>query len=65
MCEQETGDGKDRLTSNGGVALNIYRSPDKDFNFNTKYTHHSCAFNNDADSYDALGLEVSYKLFSK
>lgn len=50
----------DRMTSNGGIKQNILMSYDKDFSLNTKYTHHSCAINNDRNSYDAIGLELLY-----
>ena len=59
MCE--FGNSRDRLTSNGGFRLNLIESKDKLFTFNGKYTHHSCAFNEDADSYDAIGVEVTYR----
>ena len=57
------GNNSSRLTSNGGLRFNIYESGDERFSFNTKYTHHSCAFNSDNKSYDAIGLEASYKFF--
>ena len=63
MCED--GDNSSRLTSNGGLIANIYRSDDQRFQLNTKYTHHSCAFNADDKSYDALGLEVRYRLWGR
>lgn len=59
----EPGDVSDRLTSNGGLIVNILQSKDKRFEFNSKYTHHSCAFNGDRNSYDAVGLSVEYRLW--
>jgi hypothetical protein len=57
-------DGPDnRLTSNGGVIFNIARSKDRIFELNTKYTHHSCAFNSDRNGYDAVGLVATWKLW--
>ena len=50
----------DRITSNGGFKQNIYRSFDKRMHFNAKYTHHSCAQNDDRNSYDAFGVELVY-----
>lgn len=47
----------DRLTSNMGVIVNIYRGPDKRYEFNAKYTHHSCVFNKDRFGYDSGGIE--------
>lgn len=63
MCEY--GDVSDNSTSNGGIRLNMFRSDDKRFEWNSKYTHHSCAFNEDARSYDALGIELNYKFFAR
>lgn len=55
----------DRLTSNGGVKINIYQSADKRFEANSKYTHHSCAFAEDREVSDGFGLEFSYKFFQR
>lgn len=51
------------LTSNGGIRANIYQSADERFELNSKYTHHSCAFSPDREQYDALGVEVTYRLW--
>jgi len=51
------------LTSNGGFIFNIVRTDDKLLEFNSKYTHHSCAFNSDNAKYDAVGLEFKYRFF--
>ena len=53
----------DRIVSHGGVRVNLYRSTDRKFETNVKYTHHSCAFGGDNHVYDAAGLEASYKLW--
>lgn len=53
----------DRVTSNGGLRANIYQSADQRFEFNTKYTHHSCAFSPDRERYDALGVELTYRIW--
>lgn len=50
-------------TSNVGARVNIYQSSDKTFRFNTKYTHHSCAFSVDRNSYDGVGFELEYRLY--
>jgi hypothetical protein len=50
----------DKITSNLGARTSLYRSVDKRYNANLKYTHHSCAFGVDNKSYDALGLEFDY-----
>lgn len=55
----------DRATSNGGLVLNVYESGDKLFNVNSKYTHHSCAFSVDRESYDALGIEATYRFWTR
>lgn len=51
------------LTSNAGIRLNLLVSDDRKFHLNTKYTHHSCAFNPDRENYDAFGVEVVYRLW--
>ena len=61
----EDGQKSTRITSNGGVRANIYRSSDKRFETNVKYTHHSCAFNGDRNTYDGLGVELTYKLWGR
>lgn len=63
QCERGAID--DRLTSNGGVVGNIYRSVDRRFHVNAKYTHHSCAFNTDRNGYDAFGLVASYRFWAR
>ncbi len=50
-------------TSNVGARINIYQSSDKTFRFNTKYTHHSCGFNSDRNTYDAIGGELELRLW--
>lgn len=61
MCDP--GVNSDKLTSNVGLRADLLSSDDKKTNVNIKYTHHSCAFNPDAKSYDAVGVEVVYKLW--
>ena len=59
-------DGADnRTTSNLGLRGNVYRSDDQRFFVNGKYTHHSCAFNEDRNVYDALGAELEYKFWER
>lgn len=53
----------DRLTSNGGFTLTLAETGDTELN--AKYTHHSCAFNPDRNSYDAIGLEVTKPIWSR
>jgi hypothetical protein len=53
----------DRTTSNVGFRVNIYESADSKFHLNSKYTHHSCALNIDRESYDAIGVELIYRLW--
>jgi hypothetical protein len=62
-CDAGTRD--DRTTSNLGLRGNIYQSEDGRFRTNAKYTHHSCAFSPDDRQYDAVGLELEYKLWSR
>jgi len=51
-----------KTTSNMGFRQHIYKSDDTLYNVNLKYTHHSCAFNTDRYSYDAIGVELNYKI---
>lgn len=54
-----------RATSNLGFKINAYQSEDKTFKSNLKYTHHSCAFGEDRNTYDAIGGELEYKFWSR
>jgi len=63
QCEATGPD--DRTTSNLGVRVNLYESADERFRTNAKYTHHSCAFSPDDRQYDALGVELEYKLWER
>jgi hypothetical protein len=63
QCTDEGPDNK--ATSNVGAKLNIYQSADERFRLNTKYTHHSCAFNPDDDEYDAVGVELEYDIWNR
>lgn len=58
-------DTDDRFTSNLGLKLNLFESNDAKFRVNSKYTHHSCAFGGDRNSYDAAGVELEYKMWSR
>lgn len=55
----------DRSTSNIGFKANVFESDSERFRSNLKYTHHSCAFNSDKNNYDALGIELEYKLWAR
>lgn len=59
----EAGMYSDKLTSNGGIVFNVYESYDKMFNFEGVYRHHSCALNPDSKSYDAVGVQIKYRLW--
>ena len=48
----------DTLTSNLGVQQHLVGY--KDIDLYAKYTHHSCATNQDSNGYDAVGLGVSW-----
>lgn len=63
QCEATGAD--DRTTSNLGVRVNLYESADERFRTNAKYTHHSCAFSPDDRQYDAVGVELEYKLWER
>jgi hypothetical protein len=53
----------DKLTSNVGAKINFVEWKDSIGvgYVNGKYTHHSCAFNQDRNTYDAFGLEGGYR----
>jgi len=65
----------DRLTSNGGIKLNImeYRKEilveNKpkllSFEVNGKYTHHSCAVSDDDLMYDGTGIQAVFRIRRK
>jgi len=59
QCEE--GGVNDRLTSNGGLVANVWQSQDQLFDVNAKYTHHSCALNEDRNTYDSFGVELKYR----
>lgn len=61
MCG--TGPNSDRLTSNLGIRASLVRTDNSRAGINAKYTHHSCAVNPDKNGYDALGVEVIYRLW--
>lgn len=61
----EPGGVDDRWTSNMGLRLNVYESSDQRFRANAKYTHHSCMLGEDADGYDAIGIELEYKFWDR
>lgn len=52
-------------TSNLGAKINIWDSDSKNVRVNSKYTHHSCALGIDAKSYDALGVELEWRVWQK
>ena len=52
-------------TSNLGFKLNLYQSDDGRFRTNAKYTHHSCALSPDRNTYDAVGMELEYKIWQR
>ncbi len=53
------------FTSNLGLRANVWQSDDELLKVHGKYTHHSCAFGPDRNSYDAPGIELEYKLWNK
>ena len=62
-CDE--GENSDRMTSNGGLVGNLYRSDDKRFSWNGKLTHHSCISNGDRFIYDAAGFEFRFRGWDK
>ncbi len=51
----------DRLTSNMGFGLNLYQSPSRRVDVDMTWTHHSCVFGSDRNSYDGLGIKVVWR----
>ena len=56
----EDGPNSDKLTSNGGLTQNIFFHKENNYQveFNVPWTHHSCAFNDDRNGYDGIGVEA-------
>jgi hypothetical protein len=58
-----SGGRNDRLTSNGGVKVNLLRTQSRIVEVNSYYIHHSCFINEDREQYDAFGVQVTWKLW--
>lgn len=63
QCERNAID--ERGTSNLGLRFNMWQSESKNVRVNTKYTHHSCALGADDGQYDALGIELEWKVWQR
>ena len=63
MCHE--GKYSDRVTSNGGVRLNVMKTTDSVVRVDTHYIHHSCAVNRDDSQYDAVGVQLVYRFWSR
>lgn len=63
MCDPSEID--DRGTSNLGARVNVWQSGSENVRINSKYTHHSCALGGDDKTYDALGIEVEWKVWER
>lgn len=50
-----------KTTSNGGIKANVVAYGRLEVN--AKYQHHSCAFNEDVNLYDQVGIETTYRLW--
>lgn len=50
-----------KTTSNGGIKANVIAYGRLEVN--AKYQHHSCAFNEDINLYDQVGIETTYRLW--
>jgi hypothetical protein len=62
-CQSNTVD--DRGTSNLGARLNLWQSNSLGMRVNSKYTHHSCVLGADDRQYDALGIELDWKVWER
>lgn len=63
QCERNAID--ERGTSNLGVVLNVWESDSRAVRVNSKYTHHSCALGVDDRQYDALGVELVWRVWGR
>ena len=59
QCVKQGPDSK--TTSNGGIKANVIAYGRLEVN--AKYQHHSCAFNEDVNLYDKVGIETTYRLW--
>ena len=63
QCEPNPVD--ERGTSNLGARLNLWQSDSRRVRVNAKYTHHSCALGRDDRQYDAVGLELEWRVWER
>lgn len=63
QCERNSVD--DRGTSNLGLRLNLWESDSRNVRVNSKYTHHSCALGPDDRQYDAIGVELEWRVWDR
>jgi len=63
QCKAEGYD--DRTTSNVGLKLNVMSAYQGRVTANAKFTHHSCAFNQDRQGYNGYGFEVEYRFWNR
>ncbi len=62
-CERNSTD--DHGTSNLGFKINTWQSASGDVRVNSKYTHHSCVLGRDDRQYDAIGVELEWKVWKR
>ncbi len=60
FCQQ--GDNDNRFTSHLNLTQNVVQTDTGNAGANVRYTHHSCAVNGDAQTYDAVGVSVFYRI---
>ncbi len=63
QCDNNSID--DRGTSNLGVRLNVWESESKNVRLNSKYTHHSCVLGTDDRQYDAVGIDLEWRVWKR
>ena len=63
QCERNSVD--ERGTSNLGLRLNLWESDSRNVRVNSKYTHHSCALGPDDRQYDAIGVELEWRVWDR
>lgn len=63
QCERNPVD--ERGTSNLGARLNLWESGSRRVRVNSKYSHHSCALGPDDRQYDAIGVELEWRVWER
>ena len=60
FCLDNAGGPSRYATSNGGIDLSVLKKGHVEYL--ATYQHHSCALNGDAQTYDAVGIQIRYRI---